>query len=164
MRTTKRIVTTLLLIFSFSFSYAQQDSLSAEQMLGEHKKYIKNAEYVFEGTVTQQKDYNGKNQAIKTCIIQINKIFKGSPQLKLGSIKVVIWQGPAKTNGINQSMMNVDEGYWVFPVNGGSYIIFARHVGPPWCVDSTITDNNITLTTWGGVDYSIIINGDSVNW
>jgi len=162
MKTVKGIITILLIIFGYMLSYAQQVQVTPAQWLEEHKKEMNNTPYIFEGTVTQQNHYNGTKQAITTCILQITKIFKGNPQLNLGTIKVVTWQGAPVINGM-MSGSTSDEGYMVPIGKGGTYIIFGRIVGSGWCVDSTVTDNSVTLTTWG-TDYSIVISKDSVSW
>jgi hypothetical protein len=161
MKTIKGTITTLLIIFCYSFSEAQQVSVTPAQMIEEHKKEISNTAFIFEGIVIQQKQYNGKKQLVTTCIIQITKIFKGSPQLKVGSIKLVTKQRDKSGDLIS---IPSDEGYMVPISKGSTYIIFARPAGS-WAVDSTITDNTITLTSWYGLDYPIIVhNNDAVSW
>jgi hypothetical protein len=162
MKTKIKLIIAVSSILCYSFSVAQVVQLTPAQAMEEHKNEIGSTAYIFEGKVTQKKYYNGKNQVVTTCIIQITKIFKGSPQLKLGSIKVITKQA-VKNGGI--IVTPTDEGY-VVPINKeDTYIIFCRPVNSSWCVDSTATDNNIALTTWdGGLDDPIIISGDSVNW
>jgi hypothetical protein len=94
MKITTRIFTAVLIIFCYSLSQAQMGAYTPSQWTEMHKKSINNASYIFEGTVIQQKCYYAKRGEIFTCsIIQITKIFKGSIQLKLGTIKVLTYQG-----------------------------------------------------------------------
>lgn len=157
----KRIRMTIIIIFCHFSSEGQIIALTPAQAILEHKKQIGTTSYIFEATAIQQNFYNGKAQVITTCIMQITKIFKGSPQLKLGSIKVVTDQTPKSGDIIS---IPSDEGDVITIVKGSTYIIFGRIVGTPWVVDSTLTDNSITLTPMG-MDYPIVIhNKDSVSW
>jgi hypothetical protein len=154
MKTTKGAFTTLLIIFSHIYSQAQVDIGTPAQELTAHKEEIKSTPYIFEGTVIQQHQNNCKVEVITTCIMQITKIYKGSPQLQLGSVKVITW------HKLKNSFGPV-EGY-VVPVGiGGTYIIFG---GSTNSVDSTKTDNPITLSEYG-MEYPVVISDkDSVNW
>jgi len=74
MKTTRKISIVVLIILGYSITYAQ------------HPTSIKKAEYIFEGTVIQQ---SYKPKTTLTCsVFQINKVFKGSEKMKLGTIKV----------------------------------------------------------------------------
>jgi hypothetical protein len=161
MKTIKKILATAIIISCHLLCEGQIVQPTPAQAIAEHKKQISTTSYIFEGTVTQQKYYNGRNQIVTTCIMQITKIFKGSPKLRLGSIKVVTDQAIKSGDIIS---IPSDEGDVVAVVKGGTYIIFGRTVGLTWTVDSTLTDNSITLTTMG-MDYPIVIYGkDSISW
>ena len=149
------VVTTL---FCYSLSKAQMIDLTPAQWLGVHKKYIQSATYIFEGAVIKQNHYYVKNQVVYISIIQITKIFKGSPQLKLGSIKVITAQA---VNGDN-----ISDGERLVEISKrGTYIIFCKPTNPSLLIDSTVTDNTITLTQLNGMDYPIVISGkDAANW
>lgn len=140
MKTTKGVIAAFIIIFySYSACYAQKRHVSASQWIGLHKKSIEIASYIFEGTVIKQ----SKSGEILTCtVIQITKIFKGSPTLKLGTIKVITDQ--------NRNTKDGDPG-----LGRGRYIIFGR-TSASNVFDSIVTDNTITLSL---ADISIAIFG-----
>jgi hypothetical protein len=139
MKTQNFFVGTVLSIFCFSsVCYSQKRHLTAAQTLAIEKKDIKNSAYIFEGTVIQR-----STKGVELCsVIQIAKIFKGSPQLKLGTIKVVTEHNIHTKDG--------DPG-----LGRGRYIIFGRP-GDSILFRSIIADNTITLTT---ADLSVAIFG-----
>jgi hypothetical protein len=147
MKTITKIIETVIIIICFcSACYSQQANLSASQELARHKRSINNTAYIFEGKVTQQECYYGKNKEILTCsVISINKIFRGSPQIKLGNIKVITKQ--FGRIGDNISHVNIDD-KGVGLSKGSTYIIFGRPAYSYMLVDKMITtDDTITLTT-----------------
>jgi hypothetical protein len=161
MKTTKRIITATFIIFCYSFSYGQMVDGTPAQWLGIHKKYINSVSYIFEGTVIKQDYYKGKNQVVYTSIIQISKIFKGSPQLKLGSIKVVTAKFVKNGDIID---IPSEGGDGINLNKDGCYIILCRLANSSLSVDTTITDNTITLTA-RDCDYPVVISGkDDVSW
>ena len=162
MKTNKKIITATLIIFCSEFCQAQMVDATPEQWIVEHKKYINNTPYIFEGTVIKNNyRITGKSQALYTCIIQITKIFKGSPQLKLGSVKVVT--AKYVKNG-DQIDIPSDGGDMVPIGKGGTFIIFGRPSYSSWLNDSTTTDNTIRLTIMD-CDYPVVISGkDDVSW
>jgi hypothetical protein len=141
-------ITALLIILSYSFCRAQMAYLTPTEWVIEHEREIKNTSYILEGTVIKQKCYYMRHigGAVMTCsLIQIRKIYKGNPQIKLGNIRVV-------TNG--GYMENVistppSDGGWITLLNGGTYIL----LGAPGAfapADSNMlylmrTDNALTL-------------------
>jgi hypothetical protein len=162
MKTTKRIITTTFIIFCYSFSYGQMVDLTPSQWLMEHKKCINSTPYIFEGTVLKRNYFRGKNQVVYTCIIQISKIFKGTPKIKLGTIKVITLQR-VKNGDIIEIPSDGEGGINLSTDN--TYIVFCRNANSSWIVDSTATDNTITLTSWLDMDYPIVISGkDDVSW
>ena len=49
--------------------------------------------FIFEGRAISQKIYRARGYVLTCTTIQIARIFKGSPQIKLGSIKIITEQG-----------------------------------------------------------------------
>lgn len=121
--------------------------------LAKHQRDLKITPYVFEGTITRQECYNNKKGEMWTCtIFQITKIFKGNPQIKLGSIKVVTFQSVP-------GMKVMDGG----PELGkkGTYVILGRPADSSMLNDKMIaTYNSIILCPYYGVIeiYSDIYN------
>jgi hypothetical protein len=128
-----------------SFSYAQVQA-TPEQWAEVEKKMIESRAYIFQGTIIKQI----KKDAQLTCsIIQITKIYKGSPQIKLGTIKVITWEVPPGTmdGGISLG-------------RGCTYIIFGNPTNSN-AFDSIMSDNSITLSA----SNSIVFFGDnSAQW
>jgi hypothetical protein len=159
MKTTKGIITAAL-IFCYLFSDSQKITPTPAQWIGVHRKSIERTAYIFEATVLQDIHYTGKDQKVATCIMQITKIFKGSPQLKLGTIKVVTDQQDIINGYITGGET---DGAQLAPIGkGGTFIIFGFPAKSSWLVDSTVTDNAIILTSME--DDSIVINGNSAKW
>ena len=157
MKTINKIFIAVLIIFCYSFSKAQQNqtsnsqlSSSQEQTLKQHQKNLKEAEEIFEGNVTHQESYKNTKGELWTCtVFQITKIFKGNPQITLGSIKVVTFQS-------NGSQKVLDGG----PSLGksGTYIILGKPADTSMLNDKMITtDNSLTLSPYFGI---IAITGD----
>src|ERR1035437_518183 len=90
---------TAIIIFSFTsfFCHAQSMYRSPSEQLAHNQSALKNTAFIFEGIAVQQKSYRTKQGANLTCsVIKITKIFKGNPQIKLGSIKVITDQGSSE--------------------------------------------------------------------
>ena|ERR1700721_3094488 len=163
MKTQKKFVIAFVIIFCHSFCYSQQRHPSASRELEQHKKSINTTAYIFLGSVTQQQNYYGKNKEILTCsIISITKIFKGTPQIKLGSIKVITSQG-GHIGNIYARL--ADDGRGITLSNGATYIIFGRQAYPYMLADTmTTTDNTLILTTMG-CDNPVVFSGNnSARW
>jgi hypothetical protein len=162
MKTIKGTIIVTLLISCYSFCHAQvQVQATPEQWKGVEKEMIRKSAYIFEGTVIQGKYYNGKKQQVWTDIVQITKIYKGSPKIKLGSIKIIVGQSGPKGN---ISMVSSGGGGASMSKNG-TYIILGRLADSLWLVDSTKTDNNITVTSLGSTNYPVVIYGNkSAQW
>jgi hypothetical protein len=134
MKTTKFLIIAII-VFYYSLSEAQQ-------RFGTPSQIIKSASFIYEGKVTQQECFYGKGRGggILTCsVMQITKIYKGSPEIKIGTIKVITRQGGQVGN---YSETPLDSGPWL--IKNGIYFIFGKPA------DSTIlhhmpTDNSITL-------------------
>jgi hypothetical protein len=166
----KKTLVVVLIVFCYSSLYAQQIAYSASQWLEEQKERIKNSPFIFEGIVTSEKCYYDKNiRGIPyTCsVIQITKIFKGSPKLKLGSIKVITEGGYIKSTDsliyAPPSDANIGGG---LPLEIGHYIILGKLANfepvDSNMIHSFITDNIITLTLTG---IPIVFLGkDSARW
>jgi len=137
MKITIRFIIGVSIVFCYSFCHAQAINTPA-QWLAFQQKELKECPYIFEGNITQQKYYNGKSGVMICSVIQITKIFRGSPQLKLGSIKVITSRNKGSTD------VGPDIGI-------GHYIIFGKPSLPfrkP--ADSTTfqsmpTDNSLIL-------------------
>ena len=80
-------------IFQPCYSNAQQIEMNSKDILKLQKTKLNNSTFIFEGVVTNQQCYHSAH-GIATCsVVQITKIFKGSEQIKLGTIKIVTLQG-----------------------------------------------------------------------
>ncbi len=148
MKTIKNVIPALLIIFSSSFLQAQVDIGTPAEWVVEHKKEIKNTSYIIEGTVIEQKHFIALNHELMTCsIISITKIYKGSPQIKLGTIKVVLTDGEYESNGFITRI--ADGGEVTLSGKGSTCII----LGAPTTfkptdtsiIHSMVTDNAIVL-------------------
>jgi hypothetical protein len=141
MRTKSRFIIVAIIILCHSFSEAQQNA----RTLALHKRALKEAKCVFEGTVIKQQHFRGCQGWAKLCtVFQITKIFKGSPEIKLGTIKVI------SDDRITDGGAPIDK--------KGTYII----VGAIGCgqqyLDTVIADNSMTLSEDG-----IILINTSIN-
>jgi hypothetical protein len=131
MKTKMGVITVVFIIFCNLFCYAQQIILTPQQRLAAQKECIESYPYIFEGKVIQQQ---GKKGRTSTCsVISITKIFKGSSQIKLGTIKVFTEQG-----------INIHDGETGLS-KGSTYIIFGKPSGSNE-FQSIVTDNSILLT------------------
>ncbi|MGP8216217.1 MAG: hypothetical protein ACLQQ4_11670 [Bacteroidia bacterium] len=103
--------------------FAQRAKASESKLLAIHKSDIQNSPYIVEGKVIKQECFYGKKGwGILTCnVIQISKIYKGSPNIQLGTIKVITDQGGQIGNEIQQ----VNDG-GPFLYTGTTYIIFCK--------------------------------------
>ncbi len=143
------IIITALLIFNYSLSYAQ------------HPTVIQKAKYIFEGTIIEQKCYYGAHGIMTCSVFQIKKIFKGSPQIKLGTIKIINEQGGRVGNG--PISRPTDAG----PVltRGCTYIIFGTPSTFSRASDSVsaysiATDNLHPLDCTGQINF----HGSGASW
>ena len=150
MKTTKRIITSVIIIFYSTFCYTQMADVTPSQE-------IHGSPFIFEGNVIRQECYYGKHKEILTCsIMQITKIFKGSPQIKIGTIKVITQQGGRIGNNTDRPS---DIGAAVD--KGNYYIVLGK------TADSTIlhpmqTDNDITVDISDCVTFSFIGQGAAI--
>lgn len=162
MRTKQIFIIAMIAILHNTYSKAQIVALTPSESEMEHKRYLPNAHYIFEGKVINRKHYQGKNVDVITCIIQITKIYKGSPQINLGTVKVTIDQYIV-SNGFTS--IPSETGGSTDLNKGGTYIVFCTDATKPWIADSTTTDNRLTLTICG-LDSPIIVNpaNNAVNW
>jgi hypothetical protein len=150
MKKAKTIIIMGILCFSYLFSHAQKQS-------AQHPSAIKKAEYIFEGTITQQKYYVGRHGDIYTCsVVQITKIFRGNTQLKLGSIKVIT---PGGRNRPADSGPGLEKGH---------HIIFCtlsipfRRPADSTVFQSMPTDNASTLDCIDHIDF--LADGERWGW
>ena len=159
MNTTKKIVIALLLICSYSLSEAQQIQRTPSEELQLHKNCIKGAQYIFEGTVIKQECFYGrKGSGVLTCsVIQITKIYKGSPQINLGTIKVITKQGGQVGNGPAEEMSDGGPSL----NKGATYIVFGKLADTSQAYQM-LTDNNLTMVN---IDFPVRYQGkDAAIW
>jgi hypothetical protein len=148
MKTTKRIITAIIIIFYSTFCYAQMTDVSPSRQ-------IKYSTLIFEGTVIQEECFYAKLYGVLTCcILQINKIYKGSPNIKLGTIKVITEQGGRVGNFISHPS-EVGPGL----EKGKNYIIIGA-VADSTMLHKMSTDNDITVE----LSDCIILSGNSAVW
>jgi hypothetical protein len=138
----------MIAIFCYSFCNAQQDRATTAQWAMEHAKEIKSTSYIIEGTIIQQKKFHAPNHEVFTCsVILITRIYKGSPELKLGTIKVLLDDEYAEVNG-GLAAITYDAGRITLN-KGGTYVILgaptAFNPDDTSMIHSMITDNTITL-------------------
>jgi hypothetical protein len=146
MKTIKTILAVVIISSYFScVCHAQQVGGTPAEWVKEHEKEINTSAYIFEGTVTQQKCYYGKPGIMTCSVIQITKIYKGSPQIKLGTIKVIEEGGHID----NTPYVNPSDGGWVLIGKGGTYIIFGQpstfEPADTNMLHTMATDNTMTL-------------------
>jgi len=132
---TKIYIVALIIIFCYSFSYAQLIQLTPTTEMVNN--YAKTIPYIFEGTIIQQTHRSSGMLSICSTI-QITKIYKGSPQLKLGTIKVLSDGG------------GDDSGPGL--VKGCKYIIFGKPANSK-TFDDIITDNGFVLWNYDQINF-----------
>jgi hypothetical protein len=138
MKALKRIITVTVVIFFYSFSDAQRIQFTSQQYDAMHKQDIKNSPYIFEGNVIEVSTIN--QEGITCFTIQITKIFRGSPEIRLGTVKVLITQTE-----------NTDDG-GPFLSKGCIYIIFGK-IYNSTLFESITTDNSLKLTYTDPIDF-----------
>jgi hypothetical protein len=153
MNTTKGFVLALSVLVCYLFSQGQNNPNSASQNTTKHQNALKRSAYIFEGSITEQENYHGKRSGgmLLTCtVMQITKIFKGSPQIKLGSIKVITMQDKRVQDGSNAALGK-----------SGNYIVIGN-VADSADLNSnmTLTDNFITVSSSNIVVLSQGINNE----
>ena len=137
MKTSIRFIVAVGIIFCYSFCEAQKVQ---KWVVTERQNEIKNYKYILEGTVVQQT----KNGDWMCSVVQISKIYKGSPDIKLGTIKVV--------------MQLLADGEPAMS-SGAKYVIFGRTTNSS--IDSGQTvDNSITLQCIDHIDFQ----GTGATW
>lgn len=163
MKTIKKIIAVVIIIFCGSFCHAQYQLSDSQRVSMQQRdlklslKSIKTAAYIFEGTVSHQECYYSKGGEMLTCtVFQITKIFKGNPQIKLGSIKVITQQG-GSIGGHTERPFDAGSGLH----NHGTYIIFGCSADTSWLISKMIaTDNILTLQCFDHIDF----NGNTASW
>ena len=161
MNITKKIITVASVLCSYS-SFAQQVSFTAKEQSEIHSKFIKSAAYIFEGKVISQECFSGGGRwGVLTCsVIQITKIYKGSPQIKLGTIKVITSQGGHLPNETIEAAEF--DGGGVALDKGGSYIILGNNA-PSTMLHTMQADNDVTVTDIGN-DNPVYFNRGNPVW
>jgi len=125
MKTIKKTIVAVIIIYC-SYSQAQQAYVTSEQELALQKQTMRNTPFIFEGVTTQQQQCYRSKYGFLTCTtISITKIFKGSGQIKLGTIKLITAQGGSiEDNNGNTEVETISDGGTEIS-KGQSYIIFA---------------------------------------
>jgi hypothetical protein len=124
MNTTKEFIIAVYIIFCYSLCIAQTPA----QWSAFEQRELKGCSYIFERKVIQQ----SKTVENLTCsVFQITKIYRGSPQINLGKIKVIttILSGAEKFPELH---------------NGCTYIIFGIATNSN-AFQSILTENILTL-------------------
>ncbi|MGQ0829201.1 MAG: T9SS type A sorting domain-containing protein [Bacteroidota bacterium] len=91
----KKTITLLSSIFVCFISYAQTeirgtDENLTKRIIAERQQTINESPFIFEGTVIKTVGFQAKDKGIYTSnTIQINKVFRGNPLIKLGTIEVI---------------------------------------------------------------------------
>jgi hypothetical protein len=132
---TKKYIIAVISIFCYSFCYAQliQFTPTTEMVTN----YSQTIPYIFEATVIQQTFRH--SGILSFCnLVQITKIFKGSPQLKLGTIKVLSDGG------------GDDAGPGL--VKGCKYIIFGKLTNSK-TFDDIVTNNAFVLWKYDQINF-----------
>jgi len=147
MKTIKETLAGLFFIFIYSLSSAQMLDFTPSQWIDIHKNEIKGTSYIIEGNVIKQKDFRTPNYKVFTCyVMSITKIFKGSPQIKLGTIKVIGDDCRVDENGVLISTFDCSG---VGLAKGYTYIIFGDLTtfkpDDTTLIHSMATDNIVTL-------------------
>lgn len=142
MNTIKKIIA-VILISCYSFSHAQNIRLSPAQQLAHNQAALKNTTFIFEGVVVQQKCYRTKQGAVLTwSAIKITKVFKGNPQIKLGTIKVISDQG-GEIGNVHYDASSEQE--WDISM-GVTYILMGIPADSSmFASDMVTTDNSLVL-------------------
>ncbi len=155
MKTTKMLMSFFIsIIFSF-YSYGQH--MSSQNLKKYHESSIQDAKYIFEGQLICWKPYyNKKGKVMTCCIVQITKVYRGAPQLKLGTVKIITRGGHMQGSDI-----------YVTESDGGAYLPQKNGVilgipTEPWNVVDTMsqTDNMVVL---GAIDF-IDISEKTAQW
>ena len=141
-----------IVLLCYSFCKAQQTHhihTTGTQWLALHQKELSTSAYIFEGTIIKQSLKSGTEL---TCsVIKITKIYKGSPEVKIGTIKILTEQNPSDKDG------------WKGLSKGATYIIVGKMDSDEfhsiqadnsltiWCIDYINILNN--TARWGGTIY-----------
>jgi hypothetical protein len=153
MNTIKKIIALAIFIFCTCFLYAQKMGFNtSEEKLNFQKRIMSSSSFIFEGTVTSQKCYRqSPNGTILTCsTLEITKIFKGSGQIKLGTIKLITQQGGSipeeHPNNEEYVAETVSDGARS-GIGKGTYLVFGNlagssMLGSPNSPTKTATTNN----------------------
>lgn len=154
MKTTKEIIIVVNIIFCCSFCIAQRANPTPAQWLAYQQKEIKECPYIFEGNVTQQKCFFGLHGMMICSVIQITKIYRGSPQLKIGTIKVITNQN----KGYKDAGPDVGIGRYV--IFGNPSIPFIRIPADSNVFQSMPTDNILILACNDWISFT----GNGASW
>jgi len=161
----KKILTAILfLMLSHFVSYAQSRNPTEAQINSADQakltKEIKNAPYIFEGTIIETKSYQS-GKAYTAQIIKIHKVFKGN--IMCGTVKIISeggW-GPEKLGGVLQP------GFGTMTKGTSGVFLCRTNSLPDSPVIVTKPDNNIVLQINNMIVYDIddySINFETLTW
>jgi hypothetical protein len=145
-----KLIAGAFIIFFYSFCNAQVINTPA-QWLAFQQRQLKGCAYIIEGTITQQKSYNGKTGRMMCSVIQITKIFRGSPQIKLGSIKII-------TNQYSKNVADASPN-----IGKGHYIIFGTPTKSSLPIDTIFTTDNLLILQASASDW-VTFTGSGAQW
>ena len=147
MNNIKRMIGAIVFIFCNSLCEAQQVQATPAQWAEVEKKMIESRAYIFEGSVIQQ--FTNWKASLTCCVVKITKIYKGNPQIKLGTIKVI-------TEAEYPNAQDGDIGLG----KGAIYVIFGNPTNSS-VFDSIVADNSIILTANNSI---IFLSDNSAQW
>jgi hypothetical protein len=156
MKTIKKTIVAVIIIYC-SYSQAQQAYVTSEQELALQKQTMRNTPFIFEGTVIKQQCYISKKRGTQTCtVVQITKIFKGNPQIKLGTIKVIMQGGHIG----DTPYIPPSEAGTTFKI-GLTYIVFGNPATSSIMPNSTtdtliLSDNTVILEQYDLIEINLI--------
>lgn len=174
----KKTITLLASIFISITSFAQTeipgtDENATKKIIAERQNIIKDAPFIFEGTVIKTESFIGKDKDFYTSnIVQITKILRGDNGLKLGTIEVITHGGNATYEdpnhpGSTRVWMPCQDCQELYLTQGQSKIFFCTPAENNLAVLNTNTDNNIKLRTkewYIGYTIDITQTGGSFSW
>jgi hypothetical protein len=150
MKTIKKIVTSTLIILCNSFCNAQMTDISPARQ-------IKYSTFIFEGNLIKKECFYAKQYGVLTCnVMQITKIYKGSPQIKFGTIKVITCCG-GRVGNYRQDPPADGGGPGI---DKGKIYIILGNTADSTILHPMITDNGITID----ISDCIILSGNSAVW
>jgi len=135
MVTTKKLLLIFCLTNIFYTCGAQYIHLTKSQWDTEHKKLISRVPFIVEGTVIRQSMFTSQNGQLLTCsILRIDKIYKGTAQIIIGTIKIITFQ-----SGGSVTVSDMGEGLYV----NQSYIVLGSQADSSHLSKNMLQTDNI---------------------